>query len=249
MISSGLVSVTFRRLSPRQIVDLAVQSGLAGIEWGGDVHVPPDNIALAQEVAHMTTDADLHVAAYGSYYRVGVNNPKDFYAVLDTAMALGAPTIRVWAGNVSSAEADVEYRRTIINDSRRIVEMADQVDMTISYEYHDRTLTDTTWSALDLLHAVGHHALRCYWQPLTDGDMHEKKRGLAAIQPYLSNVHVYHRYPWSVQHSLRSGADAWKEYIAVIKSDRCERYALLEFVKDDMPQNLISDAATLNEWL
>jgi len=33
MIYGGLVSITFRKLSPREIVDLVVASGLEGIEW------------------------------------------------------------------------------------------------------------------------------------------------------------------------------------------------------------------------
>ncbi len=38
---AGLVSVTFRQLSPEEIVRVAREAGLTVIEWGGDVHVPP----------------------------------------------------------------------------------------------------------------------------------------------------------------------------------------------------------------
>ena len=40
MIRGGLVSITFRKLSPRAIIDLVTRANLIGIEWGGDVHVP-----------------------------------------------------------------------------------------------------------------------------------------------------------------------------------------------------------------
>ena len=46
----GLLSVTFRSLPYQRIIELAVKAGLDGIEWGGDEHVPPGNLKLAQEI-------------------------------------------------------------------------------------------------------------------------------------------------------------------------------------------------------
>ena len=37
MLIPGLVSITFRPLSPREIVDLVAEAGLKAIEWGGVV--------------------------------------------------------------------------------------------------------------------------------------------------------------------------------------------------------------------
>ena len=35
----GILSITFRKISPQQIIDLCVENRLQTIEWGGDVHV------------------------------------------------------------------------------------------------------------------------------------------------------------------------------------------------------------------
>ena len=40
-IRPGLCSITFRDLSVDDVVALAADAGLAGIEWGADRHVPP----------------------------------------------------------------------------------------------------------------------------------------------------------------------------------------------------------------
>ena len=87
MIHPGLVSVTFRALSPAQVVDLVRQAGLRGIEWGGDIHAPPGNAARAREVRHLSLEAGLSVAAYGSYYRAAQSEAAGmpFAHVLDTA--------------------------------------------------------------------------------------------------------------------------------------------------------------------
>ena len=75
VLTSGLVSITFRQLTPEQIVDLVAETGLAAIEWGGDVHVPHGEVAPARDVRRRTEEAGLIVASYGSYLRVGHDDP------------------------------------------------------------------------------------------------------------------------------------------------------------------------------
>ncbi|MNI10046.1 hypothetical protein D3C73_631400 [compost metagenome] len=56
LIRTGLVSVTFRRLSVEEIVMMVQKAGLQDIEWGGDIHVPHGNFQRAHEVAKLTHD-------------------------------------------------------------------------------------------------------------------------------------------------------------------------------------------------
>ncbi|NDC87712.1 MAG: sugar phosphate isomerase/epimerase, partial [Bacteroidetes bacterium] len=49
-LKTALLSITFRSLQAERIIALAAQAGLDGIEWGGDVHVPPTNLAHAQRI-------------------------------------------------------------------------------------------------------------------------------------------------------------------------------------------------------
>ena len=46
-LQPGLCSVTFRRCSAAEIVELATRAGLRCIEWGGDVHVPHGDLRTA----------------------------------------------------------------------------------------------------------------------------------------------------------------------------------------------------------
>lgn len=39
----GLTSISFRGKTCTEVIGLAKKAGLDGIEWGGDVHVPPEN--------------------------------------------------------------------------------------------------------------------------------------------------------------------------------------------------------------
>src|SRR5215207_8574190 len=102
----GLVSVTFRNLEPDRVVEVMRRAGLVTVEWGGDVHVPPGDLENARRVGKLTSNADLSVTAYGSYFRVGDDDRARFGEVLETALELGAPAIRIWAGRRGSAGAD-----------------------------------------------------------------------------------------------------------------------------------------------
>ena len=46
----GLVSVSFRRHSPKEILEAVRASGLSCIEWGSDVHAPCRDIARLREI-------------------------------------------------------------------------------------------------------------------------------------------------------------------------------------------------------
>lgn len=249
MIRPGLVSVTFRNLPPLEIVRLVAVSGLEAIEWGGDVHVPHGDLAQARAVRQMTEDAGLVVAAYGSYYRVGASEAEGlaFESVLATAVELGAPTARVWAGRKGSHEADDAYRAAVAEDSRRIAAMAASEGMTISFEFHGGTLTDSGASAVALLKAVGHEAVRCYWQPAVGASDPERLASLHDVLPYLSNLHVFHWGPKGERYPLRDGGALWRAAFGTVaaQASSTTHFALLEFVEADSPETFARDAATL----
>lgn len=252
MILPGLVSVTFRKLSPAEIVGLVRKAGLRGIEWGGDIHAPHGDIARAREVRALTEDAGLRVAAYGSYYRAGVaaEGGPVFERVLESAIELGAPTIRVWPGNKASGDASRAEREAITADLRRIGALAAKAGVTVATEFHAGTLTDTNESAARLLEEVAHPNVLTYWQPHNGEETAECVAGLRAVAPRVGNVHVFHWWPTAAErHPLAEGEARWAEFWPLLKAAPGERFALLEFVQGDEPEAFLRDAATLERWL
>lgn len=245
----GLVTVTFRKLTPRQIVDLARDAGLTALEWGGDIHVPPGDVTRAREVAAMTTDAGLTAVAYGSYFRVGEDDVASFDACVASAKLLGAPVIRVWAGKRGSQDADAAYRDRVKQDSHAIASKAAVEGLQIAYEFHAGTLTDTDDSAADLLQPTRHPAIRTLWQPPVEWTIDQCSRSLKRFLPELGHVHVYHWPARGQRAPLADGAAAWKAYLKILADAEKQCPLLLEFVKDDEPEQLISDAATLKQWI
>jgi hypothetical protein len=249
MIYSGLVSITFRQISPREIVDLVVRAGLAGVEWGGDIHVPHSDLRRAREVRRMTQDAGLQVTAYGSYYRVEHDDPAPFEPVLATAVELGAPAVRVWAGTRGSAEADAAYRAEVIDLSRRIADMAASAGVTVAYEFHADTLTDTNVSARNLLETVAHGNVKSYWQPPRGSEVAYNLDGLDAVLPWLLHAHVFSWGAAGERLPLAAGEEGWMQYLHKIAFSGRDHFAMLEFVQDDVPESFLRDAVTLKRWL
>lgn len=253
-MQTGLVSITFRQLKPREIVPLVQKAGLQCIEWGGDIHVPVGDINAAHDVAKLTADAGLAIVAYGSYYRTGYNLPGEpsFESVVETAVALGAPCIRVWPGRVASEAATPSDWKAIISDALRCAKIAEAAGLCIAYEYHAGTLTDTIASTRRLLEATAHPAVYTLWQAPYDQSKEQCLESLHAVieSQRLHHVHVFHWWPDSANRlSLADGADRWQAYIAEIEKTPNSPPVLLEFLPNNDPNLLVREAAILRGWV
>ena len=246
MFLPGLVSITFRQLTAAEIIAPVTQAGLAAVEWGGDIHVPHGDEAQARAVARMGADAGLDVAAYGSYYRVGDDDPATFEPILSTAVALGAPTLRVWCGSRASADADSEYRGLVARDSRRIAALGAARGVFVAYEYHIGTLTDTPASARTLLETVAHENLGTYWQVY--GNAEQALHSLDTILPWLRNVHAYHTVEGE-RRLMAEGREDWQRYIRKVESSGRDHAVMVEFVRDESPPIFLQEAETLRGWI
>lgn len=254
MIHTGLVSVTFRNLSPADIVALVDEAGLDAIEWGGDVHVPHGELEAAAEVGRLTREAGLTVCSYGSYYRAAESPRKglSFETVLRTAEKLRTPMIRVWAGARGSDAADAEYRGRVVEDLRRVGSLAESEGMGISLEYHGNSLTDTNDSACELIRELDHPNVWFYWQDRLGKAPDESLAELKRLQHRVSNLHIYcwlKRNGELERHPLADGAEAWRKYFDAMRDTGRDHYGLIEFVADDSPEQFLRDAAVLKEWL
>ncbi len=247
MLKTGLVSVTFRALPPKEIIDLVAAAGLAGIEWGGDRHVPPGDAGLAAQVRAMTIDAGLQVSSYGSYFYAGQDSLETAAAVVRTAGILQAPTIRIWAGKLGSAKADAEYRQRVVGSARAMAKAAADEGIAVAFEFHQNTIADNTAAALALLDDIAHENINMYWQPQQGTTVDERLQGLQAFLPRLCNVHVMNS---DNGRKLLAGASAeWLRYLALLPAAARLHWALIEFVKDDAPAALLEDAGTLQGWV
>lgn len=247
MITSGLVSITFRNKTAEEICGLCVRAGLRAIEWGGDVHVPAGDMDAAARVREMCACRGLEICAYGSYFRVG-EGIEEFSKSLLTAQALGAPLVRVWCGRRGAAQADGEYRRQITGELREVCALADKKGILVAPEFHGGTLTDDPDSVRRLMDETADvENLRFYWQPRWDWDEKTRLETLRMVLPRLAHIHTFtwRHTPEVERLRLDDGAEMWKKALEIAG----EAHALIEFVQNDSDAALLDDARTLNGWI
>lgn len=249
MIKTGLVSITFRKLTVEGIIDASVKAGIEGIEWGGDIHVPHGNIQKAEEVGNKTREAGLEIAAYGSYFRLDADD-FTFEDILNTAIVLGAPLIRIWAGKLGSAECPLEYYNRIIKETRKAGDLCQKAGIKLAFEYHGGTITDTNDSAVKFMKDINHPSVYSYWQPPVGMTIKNCLEGIDLIKDYLQWIHVFYWEPDSKnRRKLSKGEPLWKEFFQKISTIEGDRWALLEFVKDDSMENFYDDSQTLKRLI
>jgi 3-dehydroshikimate dehydratase len=241
MLIPGLVSVTFRQLSVPEIGDLATECGLQAVEWGGDVHVPPGDFAAARRAL----DTGLKVAAYGSYYRAGVSDRADLAPILETAAELDAPYVRVWAGTAGSEETP--DRAPVVEALQHAVEHAEAMGTKIALEYHRNTLTDTLDSTVRLLDEVD--GVVPYWQPSGGQDVFSAVHEVRTLEPVTAHVFSWGPGGFQERFALAERRDLWRPVLTELARDGIDRTVLLEFVRDDSPEQFREDAKTLLGWL
>jgi sugar phosphate isomerase/epimerase len=233
-------------MNPEEVIEAAREGGMAGIEWGGDVHVPPGEPLKAAEISRRTREAGITVSSYGSYYTVGEDD--NFESVLETAIALEAPLIRVWPGRQPSAECNEDYFNRVVEDTKRIAGVARRERIGIAFEKHGGSLTDTLASTKKLLSACGKNAAMSYWQPEVHAGFEENMECLRSLVSDLAYLHVFKWLP-DERLSLEEGMQEWRIYLQTARQAAGQRYALLEFVKDDDREQFLRDAQTLNRLL
>jgi len=239
-MNTGLVSVTFRNLTPREIIEHTANAGLDGIEWGGDIHCPPGDVHKALEVFELTTQRQLKCLSYGSYYKA--RSGEDFMGILAVAAALHAPNIRIWVGEKGSSETDAATRKEIVSNIQQAADMALEKRISISFEYHANTLTDTIESTILLLDEVSRQNVYTYWQPHIGSDLESNLHDIRLLSNMgkLKNLHVYHESggQWL---PLADGRPVWEAYFAVAAAEA----ALIEFVSGGTPEQFMRDAEVL----
>ncbi len=244
-MKTSLTSITFRKKSIEEIIALVRSAELDAIEWGGDVHVAPGDAAAAEKARRLTRENGLEISAYGSYYRCKPD--EDFTPVLESALRLETPVIRVWAGAgfAYSCDCPPEERARITQKLADNVRQAKEAGCIVATEYHGNTLTDTFDSTVQLLQDIPD--LYTYWQPRTRPPLSVQQNAaeLEKLGKRVVNLHVFYWDENCVRHSLEGGAENLLTYMRVAQKHCDAKYAAIEFVKDELDAQFFDDAKVL----
>jgi 3-dehydroshikimate dehydratase len=269
VIIPGVTSVTTRKLSIEETIDATCAGGLKGIEWEAIKHVRPGDFRAAELARNLCALHDLEIPSYGSYYRTGVSEDEGmpFSSVLETCKSLGAPMIRIWAGDTDYDPSDEAHIQAVVVDTLRIADLAGSSGIGLSFEFHGNTLTNTADFALRFAEQVQHPAVAFSWQPPHGVTPEAGNHSLEKMLPLLSTLHVFHwdMGPYAAKgytpeqfqkeglhwnrKPLEEGSNRWLNYLQTAARSGRDHWALLEFARDNSIEQHIKDARILGSWV
>lgn len=236
----GLVSVSFRSYSPEQILTAMKDAGLNYIEWGSDVHVPPEK---AEEIALLQKNYGIACCSYGTYFRLGVTPMEELPAYIAAAKLLGTDILRLWCGNKNSEEYTEEEKAFLFRACREAGAIAERNGVTLCMECHNKTYTNKKEAALELMQAVGSESFRMYWQPNQHRTEAENLEYARLLSPYTEHIHVFN-WKGKDKYPLQDAKALWQKYLDCFDADRA---LLLEFMPDGKLETLKTEAGALRE--
>jgi len=235
----GLVSVSFRNYSPEEVLRAMKDAGLSYIEWGSDVHCPPEK---AEEIAALQKEYGIACCSYGTYFRIGENAVEELPVYIRAAKVLGTDILRLWAGKGKEfADYTEEEKQVFFAECKKLAALAEQEGVILCMECHKGTFTDCKEGALALMQAVNSAHFRMYWQPHQNKPTEENSAYAAQLSPYTYHLHVFN---WKDKEKMPLGeaVSLWKQYLSYFKG---EHHLLLEFMPDGLIETLPREAEAL----
>lgn len=241
----GLVSVSFRSLSPEAVIQAASAAGLSCIEWGSDIHAPCDDFARLTEIVSLQSTYGIRCCSYGTYFRLGVTPIEELPKYIAAAKHLGTNILRLWCGDKPAEEHTEEQRLALFKVCREAAELAEREQVILCMECHIKTFTQTKEGALELMQAVNSPAFRMYWQPNQFREIEENLAYARLLRDHIVHIHVF-QWKGKSRFPLSDGMEEWKCYLKEISG---EHDLLLEFMPDDDVRSLPAEATTLRKLI
>ena len=213
----GLVSVSFRKHSPKEILDAMKEVNLSFIEWGSDIHAPFDDTEKLCEIAEMQKEYSVKCSSYGTYFRLGETPIEDLKRYINAAKILGTDILRLWCASKSGSNMTSEERETLLNLCRKAAVIAERDNVKLFMECHKNTFTENPDDSIWLMKSVNSPSFRMYWQPFQWQSTDENIANAKKIAPFAEHIHVFN---WIEDKKLplSEGIEKWQEYLKDIYS-------------------------------
>lgn len=237
----GLVSISFRKHTPEEILGAVKSAGLTCIEWGSDVHAPCRDIERLYEIARLQEAYGITCSSYGTYFRLGVTPLEELSDYIAAAKILGTNILRLWGGTKKGADMTPEELADFTDTCRKAAAMAEEAGVILCLECHMLSITETPDYAVSLMEAVDSPAFRMYWQPFQWLDTEGSLTVARTVAPFAEHLHVFN-WHGSEKLPLSEAVEDWKRYLTAFDTPRT---LLLEFMPDDRIESLSAEAEAL----
>ncbi len=241
----GLCSVTFRKKTAEEVVEIAKKAGVGYIEWGGDVHVK--SIDGARKAKELCDNAGIKISSYGSYFNCADYDENKWIGVCKIAKEMSAASVRVWLGKKDSEKtSDSEYESLIIN-TKKMCDIAAEYGLTVCPECHGNTYNNNTDAFLRFAGELNKDNFKTYFQSRyfrMDYDLDRIDRTF----DFTENVHVSYRDLKREQMFRKKDKNYLDTLLRKLIEKQFDGIVMVEFVERDSEKVFYRDVEKLKSY-
>ena len=244
-IELGLCSVTFRNKTAEEVVEIAKKADIGFIEWGGDVHVksPTD----AKKVKALCDEAGIKISSYGSYFNSIVSDEEKWIETCKIAREMNAESIRIWLGKKNSQDTDHEEYRTILENTKKMCDIASEYSLIVCPECHDNTFNNNTDAILKFIGDLNKDNFRTYFQSRYFRMEYDLDR-IERTYHYIKDVHVSYRDLKREQLFRKKDRNYLDTLLKKLKEKNFCGIVMIEFVSGSKEKSFFKDTEKIKAY-
>jgi 3-dehydroshikimate dehydratase len=250
-VKAGLATIALRDFDIFEIIDLASEAGFEAIEvWGRAPHTP--DVYDEQYWATLRDNIlarGMEPAVFGSYVNsAGADFQDKALMALKITQALGAPIIRVWAGDKEpSAAVEDDWAGNSAN-LKWMAERAADKGITLAMEMHCGTLAFTPEGVLRLIELARADNLKLNYQVADPGEP-DIERTVRLVGEHSVMVHAQNfihaaegsKHPWE-RSLVEDGTADYRRLLNLLRPYGFDGPVEVEFLKGDPDRELMMEA-------
>ena len=241
----GLCSVTFRKKTAEQIVDIAKKAGIGYIEWGGDVHVK--SIGDAKKVKALCDEAGIKISSYGSYFNSAVYDEGKWRDTCEITREMGAASVRIWLGKKDSEKTSEDEYKRLVENTEKMCEIAAEYGITVCPECHGNTYNNNTDAFLRFAGKLGQNNFKTYFQSRYFRMAYDLDR-IDRTLDLTENVHVSYRDLKREQLFRKKDKNYLDTLLKKLKSKKFDGIVMVEFVSYGSEKRFYKDIERLKSY-
>ena len=241
----GLCSVTFRKKSAEEVVELAKKAGIDYIEWGSDVHVKSIDDAL--KIKALCDTAKIKISSYGSYVNCAVYDEEKWINTCKIAKKMGASSVRVWLGKKDSEKTSESEYKALLENTGRICDVADQYGLLVCPECHGNTFNNDTDAFLRFKNDLRRKNFRTYFQSRYFRMEYDLDR-IERTFDFTENVHISYRDLKREQLFRKKDKNYLDTLLKKFREKKFDGIIMVEFVSGNSEKAFYKDVEKLKGY-
>lgn len=243
--SLGLCSVTFRKKSAAQVVEIAKRAGIGYIEWGGDIHVT--NTDDARIVKSICDNEGIKISSYGSYFNCMDYDESKWREICKIAKEMDAQSIRIWLGRKNSEITSGDEYEALVSNAKRMCDVAAEYSLIVCPECHDNTFNNNTDAILRFIADLKKDNFKTYFQSRYFRMEYDLDR-IDRTYDYIKDVHVSYRDLKKEQRFRKKDKNYLDTLLKKLKEKDFNGIIMIEFVSGDKEKAFLKDAEKLKGY-